>query len=34
VCRLDAPTMRSLAATAARVGVSDFESALRAATRA
>jgi LDH2 family malate/lactate/ureidoglycolate dehydrogenase len=31
VCRLDAPTMRSLVATAARVGVSDFESALRAA---
>jgi LDH2 family malate/lactate/ureidoglycolate dehydrogenase len=31
VCRLDAPTVRSLVATAARVGVSDFESALRAA---
>jgi LDH2 family malate/lactate/ureidoglycolate dehydrogenase len=31
MCRLDAPTVRSLVATAARVGVSDFESALRAA---
>jgi LDH2 family malate/lactate/ureidoglycolate dehydrogenase len=31
VCRLDAPTVRSLVATAARVGVADFESALRAA---
>jgi LDH2 family malate/lactate/ureidoglycolate dehydrogenase len=31
VCRLDAPTVRSLATTAARIGVADFESALRAA---
>jgi LDH2 family malate/lactate/ureidoglycolate dehydrogenase len=31
MCRLDAPTVRSLVATAARVGVADFESALRAA---
>jgi LDH2 family malate/lactate/ureidoglycolate dehydrogenase len=34
VCRLDAPTVRSLIASAARVGVADFESALLAASGA
>jgi LDH2 family malate/lactate/ureidoglycolate dehydrogenase len=31
VCRLDAPTLRSLLETAARVGIADFESSLLAA---